>query len=211
MGKFVLGLVSLSFAAFILLLFKPGDFLFSNIRLQPEALLGSPLPSHFEVEQALASADGDIVIGIDRKHEMRIHIVQTRTQSNPTTVGNTEVSGTIQLIEQSKIFKASKGQTSADFLTRYLSAQIDPRRVSVQSIHPVSVNKTPLGELPNNVDTQIVLATSKKHHWYGIVYVQAVDLLVIASHPHEEIQLKQFMDSLAQVGFILHLSSSNLE
>jgi len=38
-----------------------------------------------------------------------------------------------------------------------------------------------------------------------------VDLLVIASHPHEEIQLKQFMDSLAQVGFILHLSSSNLE
>jgi hypothetical protein len=236
MGKFVFSLVALSFAAFALLLFQPGDFLFSGLRLDPGNILGPSLPEEFEIEQAIQSGEGDILIGIDRRNELRVHLVRARSQdiqvtdiqvtgeslSNETeeavtieAVTTTEETSTIaedtmmvgstkELLEQSKGYKAGK-QKDGSFLTRYLSAQIDPRRVVIQSTQRIKFLSTPAEQLADPLSTDLVMITSKKHHWFGVAYLKEAHLLVLVSHPSEEIQTTTFIQSLTHLGFELEL------
>ena len=242
MGKFVFSLVALSFAAFALLLFQPGDFLFSGLRLDPHNILGPSLPEEFEIEQAIQSGEGDILIGIDRRNELRVHLVRARSQNaqvtemhvteniltNETTEAvnteavNTEAAnievvttavetssavenGTItknteELLERSKRYKAGK-EENGSFLTRYLSAQIDPRRAVVQSTQHIKLLTIPTEQLAVPSYTDLVMITSKKHHWFGVAYLKKAHLLVLVSHPSEEIQTNTFIQSLTHLGF----------
>ena len=196
MGKFVFSLVALSFAAFALLLFQPGDFLFSGLRLDPHNILGPSLPEEFEIEQAIQSDEGDILIGIDRRNELRVHLVRARSQ-DAITVGSTN-----ELLEKSKRYKAGT-EKDGSFLTRYLSAQIDPRRVVVQSTQHMKFLSTPAEQLAAPIPTDLVMITSKKHHWFGVAYLEEAHLLVLVSHPSEEIQPTTFIQSLIHLGFEL--------
>lgn len=234
MGKFVFSLVALSFAAFALLLFQPGDFLFSGLRLDPRNILGPSLPREFEIEQAIQSDEGDILIGIDRRNELRVHLVRVRSQDVPVTdmrvteeISSNESTKTVnleavttavesgtsaessitagstkELLEQSKRYKAGT-EKDGSFLTRYLSAQIDPRRVVVQSTQHAKVLSTPTEPLPAPSSTDLVMITSKKHHWFGVAYLKKAHLLVLVSHPSEEIQTNTFIQSLTHLGFEL--------
>ncbi|MGA1191496.1 MAG: hypothetical protein ACO3XO_04375 [Bdellovibrionota bacterium] len=234
MGKFVFFLVTLSFAAFVVLLFQPGDFLFSGLRLDPRNMLGPSLPDEFEIEQAIQSDEGDILIGIDRRNELRVHLVQARSQDgqatdrqitgeilsneSPEAVSKEAVTTTVEsgtsgessitagstkeLLEQSKRYKAGE-QKDGSFLTRYLSAQIDPRRVVFQSEQPVKFIRTPVEQLAVPSSTDLVMITSKKHHWFGVAYLKEAHLLVLVSHPSEEIQSTTFIQSLIHLGFEL--------
>lgn len=213
MGKFVFFLVALSFAAFALLLFQPGDFLFSGLRLDPHNLLGPSLPEEFEIEQAIQSGEGDILSGIDRRNELRVHLVRARSEDpeapdetpshESTAAGNSVTAGsTSALLELSKRYKIGKDKDGS-FLTRYLSAQIDPRRAVIQSSHQVTFLNTPAEELAVPISTELIMITSKKHHWYGVIYLKEANLLVLVSHPSEEVQPSTFMQSLTHLGFHL--------
>lgn len=190
LGKFSAIVVFVSFAAFVSFFLIGGDLFLGDLRVDAKTITGHPLPPDFDVEQSLKTDDGLILVGIDRTVRVRIHFVRAR--STPDELDSTE-----KLLRKAKVYRTS-GVKNPDFLTKYLSAHVDPRRTEVKEGVAVFSNDEKVGSL--------LRVTAQSGKWFSVLYLPTERILFLANNPDEQVTEKQTLDSLKNLGYLLSIS-----
>lgn len=187
MNKFALLMVGTSFALLLSFTFFGGDYLLSNMRVAPAEIIGEIPPDSFEVEQALKTSEAKILVGIDRKNSLRLHIVKAKP---------IESKNALDLYQASKKHLSEKSKAgSSDFIVRYLSSMIDTRRYELaESIDSDSTGQKKLENvifLTGPKESQIALWLDNNNLDQSVLYM--------GIHPKEKISLAQFSAAVKEI------------
>ncbi|MCB0328031.1 MAG: hypothetical protein KDD70_00165 [Bdellovibrionales bacterium] len=185
MGKLAFSIVALSFLIFLAVIFSGGELFFGSLRVAPEEILGNALPEDFQVEQSISSEEGNILVGIDRSHELRVHVVKSAKEP-------LEADSTAALLRQAKVYRVSGGERPG-FLTRYLAANVDPRRAEIK--HSISIRFQD-GEVDD-----LLLLTAQKQEWFAVTYLAEQGILLVATHPDKEVTKDAALGTMKALGF----------
>ncbi|MCI5065494.1 hypothetical protein MRY87_07205 [bacterium] len=203
MGKLALSVVFLSFLGFVALLFTGNKLFLDSLEVDPTTIIDHPIPKFFEVEQSIRSQEGDILVGVNRKHQLRLHLVISNTapQGEPLDIES--------MLKEAKRYRVSGGERP-NFLVRYLAANIDPRRADVKERLLLQYAPGQNGER-----YPLVHLTAQKRKWFTATLLPitlkernpAANMLIIASHPAKKLKNDDVLSALNALGVSLQESN----
>lgn len=197
MGRISIIIVFLSFLILGVFTFFGGNFFLKDISSTPEEIIGKALPENYETQLSLQSKEGDVLVLIDRSNDLKLHIVKQSSSQQIGDITSTIPKNSIpvQFSNAQELLKAAKayrvGSLSIDkanFLVRYLSSNIDPRRSHLAK--ELEENDQ------NNLNPEIILSGKKQS---SHVILLNENTLYIATHPNRLITREQFYSSIEQI------------